>query len=192
MALEFFNNGMTFETYLQRQNMNVPTMRENFNETVVPEEDDAYLRWLENKVGKNGIKIVALSESWCGDCVENLPIIAKLSASYSCFDLRIFPRDENLEIMDRYLTDGKRTIPVFVFYDSRENEIGRFIERPRKAHEFMNAQKAKLAGLTAAERDRAMYEIRTELRKLYKQGLRNETIKEVRHILERVYPFENR
>jgi hypothetical protein len=45
-------------------------------------------------------------------------------------ELRVFLRDANPDVMDRYLKRGLyRTIPVFVFFDERMNELGRFMER---------------------------------------------------------------
>ena len=44
--------------------------------------------------------------------------------------MRVFLRDRNPDVMDRYLKRGTfRTIPVFVFYDERMNELARFTER---------------------------------------------------------------
>ena len=105
----------------------VPTMKQNFEEITVKEEDHVYFTGLCSKLPAGAIKILAISESWCGDCVENLPIVAKLASLYPCFHLLVFSRDDNLDIMDRYLTSGRRTIPVFVFFDETGTEIGRFV-----------------------------------------------------------------
>ncbi len=63
---------------------------------------------------------------------ENLPVVAKLAFLYPCLDLYVFSRDDNLDIMDKYITNGKRTIPMFVFFDETGKEIGRLVERPRE------------------------------------------------------------
>jgi len=43
--------------------------------------------------------------------------------------MRIFLRDENPDLMDQFLKEGLyRSIPVFVFFDERMNEVARFIE----------------------------------------------------------------
>lgn len=82
------------------------------------------------------LKVVALAEDWCGDVIDNLPILGKLAAESGKLDLRVFLRDQNLDIMDQYLKEGKfRSIPVFVFFDQQLNEIGRFIERPASVTE---------------------------------------------------------
>jgi thiol-disulfide isomerase/thioredoxin len=183
--------GLSFDEYLEHADMNVPTMRENFQAVTVNPEDDAFFRRLNERLPKGAVTAVVLSESWCGDCTENVPVLAKLASLYPFLSVRIFPRDENLDIMDRYLTLGKRTIPVFVFFDEAGEEIGRFIERPPGAHAFMESARKKVEGLSAEEQKKAMYQARSDLRKLYRQGLYHETISMIRKILEKRYEPEN-
>ncbi len=83
--------------------------------------------------------------------------------------------------------EGSGTIPVFVFYDESGQEIGRFVERPAGAHAFMAKARQELAHLSPEEQKRGMYRARTELRKLYREGLRNETVSEIRRIIEKRY-----
>ena len=51
---------------------------------------------------------IVLTEVWCGDSAQCLPVINQLAELSPAIDLRIFPRDEPLELMDQYLTnDGE-------------------------------------------------------------------------------------
>lgn len=188
---EWLERALSFQEYVDKAEMNVPTIKANYEDTQVSEEDHKYFASLSSKLEKGAIKVLALSEPWCGDCVENLPIVAKLASLYPCFDLLVFSRDDNLDIMDRYLTDGKRVIPVFVFFDEEGQEIGRFIERPQGARDFLAREMEKHKGLSDEERQKAMYGVRTRLRKLYKTQFRDETIKEIRRILETRYEPED-
>lgn len=188
---EWLERALSFQEYVDKAEMNVPTIKANYEDTQISEEDHKYFASLSSKLEKGAIKVLALSEPWCGDCVENLPIVAKLASLYPCFDLLVFSRDDNLDIMDRYLTDGKRVIPVFVFFDEEGQEIGRFIERPQGARDFLARETEKHEGLSEEERQKAMYGVRTRLRKLYKTQFREETIKEIRRILETRYEPED-
>ena len=172
---------------LKGNDMNVPTMKQNFGEITVGDEDHTFFTGLCSRLAPGAVKILAISESWCSDCMENLPIIAKLASSYPCFHLLVFSRDDNLDVMDKYLTSGRRTIPVFVFFDEAGKEIGRFVERPEGATRFLNQEMSKHAHLPEKERKRASYGIRTQLRELYKSRFRDETIREIRRILESRY-----
>ncbi len=63
--------------------------------------------------------------------INNLPILGRIAAESGKLNLRVFLRDQNLDLIDQYLNQGKfRSIPVFVFFDDQFHEIGRFIERP--------------------------------------------------------------
>ncbi|QUL98477.1 MAG: thioredoxin family protein [Candidatus Fermentithermobacillus carboniphilus] len=191
MEKDWLQRGLSFFEYLDRADMNVPTMKENYAETAVSPEDHKFFEGLCRLLPEGAIKILAISEPWCGDCVENLPVVAKLAALYPVFRLYVFSRDDNLDIMDMYLTDGKRTIPVFVFFDEGGEEIGRFVERPEGAHRFLREEMKTVEGLPEDERKRRVYEIRQRLRKMYKEGLRDETIREIRKILERRYGYKD-
>jgi len=63
-----------------------------------------------------------ITEEWCGDSAQNLPYIAKIAALNKNIKLKIVFRDENIELMDMYLTNGKsRSIPkLVVFNNNRE------------------------------------------------------------------------
>jgi hypothetical protein len=78
-------------------------------------------------------KWTVLLESWCGDGAQNIPIIAKMATLNNNIQLEIILRDENLEIMDQYLTNGSRSIPVLICTDEiTKQEIGVWGSRPKK------------------------------------------------------------
>jgi hypothetical protein len=75
--------------------------------------------------------LLVLSEDWCGDSVNIVPIVAKLCESVSNMDMRILPRDENLDIMDEHLTNGRsRSIPIVILLNQKYQECGWWGPRP--------------------------------------------------------------
>lgn len=89
--------------------------------------------------------VVALSEDWCGDCTDNLPIVNRIAIETGKLDFRIISRDDNLDIMDRYLKYGEfRSIPVIIFMDRNFNEIGHLKERPESVTERRKQARAEL------------------------------------------------
>jgi hypothetical protein len=92
---------------------------------------------------------MVLSEPWCGDSSQCLPVIAAASACNDLINLRILLRDDNLDVMDLYLTNGKRGIPLLVAFDSEGGEILRWGPRPAPAQTIFN--EAKAAGLGKPE-----------------------------------------
>jgi hypothetical protein len=76
------------------------------------------------------VYLLALSEDWCGDAVNTLPVIARMADRFG-IPLRVLPRDENLELMDQYLTDGRsRSIPVVIVLNEHFEEVGWWGPRP--------------------------------------------------------------
>lgn len=91
------------------------------------------------KIDKPQIWVV-LTESWCGDAAQNVPVIDKLSTLNSNIELRLFMRDENLDIMDQYLTNGGRSIPKLIIFDKETmKELGTWGPRPAALQEIYDA-----------------------------------------------------
>jgi len=77
---------------------------------------------------------MVITESWCGDSAQNLPIITKAAELNDKINLRIILRDSNTDIIDQYLTDGQsRSIPILVAFDLYDNEIFKWGPRPDTA-----------------------------------------------------------
>lgn len=78
-------------------------------------------------------KWIVITESWCGDSAQNLPVIAKLAQLSGLIDLKIVLRDSNLEFMDLHLTNGGRAIPKLIVFDENDNKIFQWGPRPVEA-----------------------------------------------------------
>jgi len=90
-----------------------------------------------------------ITEAWCGDSAQNLPYLAKMASQNNLIDFYIIYRDENPEIMDMYLTNGTKSIPILVAVDDEQNEIFKWGPRPKEAVELV--KKAKEEGLEKHE-----------------------------------------
>jgi hypothetical protein len=82
-----------------------------------------------------------ITEDWCGDSAQNIPYIAKIVSLNKKIDLRIVLRDSNPNIMDQYLTNGARSIPILVTFDESGNELFRWGARPKAAQELVSVLK---------------------------------------------------
>jgi len=78
-------------------------------------------------------KWIVITESWCGDSAQNLPVIAKLAQLSGLIEFKIVLRDSNLEFMDLHLTNGGRAIPKLIVFDENDNEIFQWGPRPAEA-----------------------------------------------------------
>ena len=79
-----------------------------------------------------------ISETWCGDSAQNIPCIFKIAELNPRIDLRIVLRDTNPDIMNLYLTNGTRSIPILVVFDEFGNELLKWGPRPMAAKQLVN------------------------------------------------------
>ena len=86
-------------------------------------------------------KWIVITESWCGDSAQNLPVIAKLTQLSGLIEFKIVLRDSNLEFMDLHLTNGGRAIPKLIVFDESDNEIFQWGPRPVEAQNLFTRLK---------------------------------------------------
>jgi len=83
-----------------------------------------------------------LTEAWCGDAAQNIPVIAAAVLPNSLITVKLLLRDENPKIMDNFLTDGGRSIPKVIAVDEDFNELFTWGPRPEGAQKLMLEYKA--------------------------------------------------
>lgn len=79
---------------------------------------------------------ILITESWCGDAANGVPILSALSELNSNIDLKIVLRDENLELMDQFLTNGGRSIPKLIVSDIKQEIQFTWGPRPKAAQDL--------------------------------------------------------
>ncbi len=95
------------------------------------------------------VKWVVLTESWCGDAAQSLPIINKLAELNENIDFRVVLRDEHEELMNEFLTNGGKSIPKLIAVDVEKNKIiDSWGPRPTVATKMVNDYKAAHGKLT--------------------------------------------
>lgn len=86
---------------------------------------------------------VVISECWCGDAAQIVPILNKMAESTDNIELRIVFRDQNLELMDAFLTNGGRAIPKLIIVEQDTLKVlGHWGPRPVLAQKVITDYKA--------------------------------------------------
>jgi hypothetical protein len=115
--------------------MNVHRMK-RLDKQIVLDED------LLNRLQKIETEMVwlVLTEAWCGDAAQIIPLIEKMADASDKITLKFILRDENLKIMDQFLTNGKsRSIPKLICLDADSLEVlGDWGPRPAEAQELFD------------------------------------------------------
>lgn len=127
------------EAMLNYAKINQQRMKRLEKTTKLSDEVLAAAQQLERKV-----VWLVLSEGWCGDGAQSLPVINKIAEASPNIELRLLLRDENLEIMDAHLTNGGRSIPKLIALDAETlEELGTWGPRPAEAQQIVLEYKEK-------------------------------------------------
>ncbi|MBN8641174.1 MAG: thioredoxin family protein [Flavobacteriales bacterium] len=87
---------------------------------------------------------LVITEGWCGDAAQILPIINKMALVSDKVELRIILRDDNEEVMNMFLTNGTKSIPKLIIIDKESGEvINHFGPRPQEAKQLILDYKAE-------------------------------------------------
>lgn len=97
---------------------------------------------------------LTITEAWCGDAAQIIPVLEQMAVAQSKIEHYLILRDEHLAIMDKFLTNGARAIPVTVVIDKESKEVlGHWGPRPEVLQgQVMAAKAATLAASTVEER----------------------------------------
>jgi len=138
VTAERFAQGMTYDEFKESMTRNRERLEANEREVPIDQKAIDTFKNLPEP-----LNVLVIAEDWCGDVIANLPILGQLAEKSGKLNLRVFQRDQNLDLIDQYLKQGLyRAIPVFVFFDQHWHEVGRFIERPDSVTE-LRAQKRR-------------------------------------------------
>lgn len=92
---------------------------------------------------------LVLTESWCGDAAQTMPVINKVADLNDNITLKVVLRDENEALMNEFLTNGGKAIPKLIAIDNTSgNVIGDWGPRPSEATQMVNDYKAEHGKLT--------------------------------------------
>ncbi|MDP4164005.1 MAG: thioredoxin family protein [Bacillota bacterium] len=160
---EWFEKGLTPDEYINGMEKNKEEMVSLYKTFMVGNEEKERLEKLKNK----GLKVISITEDWCGDALLNNPILMKL-AEAGGIELRFLLRDQNLELMDQYLTNGtSRAIPIFIFIDNEGNEAAVWGPRAPQMQERVDKGRVSLPDKEAADFQEKQMEFYKQLVKSY-------------------------
>ena len=171
MNQERFYGASTFSEYLETVGKNRELWHALARRTAVDEETRQRARAIPGRW-----HVIALTEDWCGDAINTLPVFDRLAEVAGNIELRVLLRDENPDLMDAHLTNGtNRSIPVLIVYDGAFRERGWWGPRPAPIQEWVMTE-----GMALDPADRYR-----EVRRYYARNKGRTALDEFLRILER-------
>mgnify|MGYP005818487039 CR=1 FL=1 len=87
-----------------------------------------------------------ITEAWCGDSAQNLPVIGEIASAGDKIDLRVILRDENPDLIAQYHTNGSKSIPKLIAFSEEGVELFTWGPRPKTAQDMVMEWKENPAG----------------------------------------------
>ena len=126
--------------------------------------------------------LLIITESWCGDAAHVIPALNKMAELNPNIDVKLVLRDENLELMDMFLTKGGRAIPKVIMIDDETGAVlSTYGPRPSEASSYVNRFVAKNGSLTP--------EFKEDLQHWYNGDKGQNIINDVIEILSQLEPI---
>ena len=190
---EKFEEAMTYaqfrsmvDTYAKEGRTSGPEQKESYIEYTVLNSrrmkrwdktfklDDAAIKQIAEI--KTGISWLVITETWCGDAAPSMPVMNKIALASNNIELKVLLRDENLDLMDHFRTNGNLSIPKLISFDDKTGSvIGEWGPLPTIA--------SKIAADYKQEHDSLTPEFKEELQRWFNQDKGKDTLSDLLSLL---------
>lgn len=148
---EYINKGLSYEDYITR-------IEDDLENEIENDDPKEYVQYYAlglqrmNRIFKtyklnpvqetrvkstaNNLKLLVITEGWCGDASQILPVVEKLANALNVSTHYVL-RDENMELMEKYKTNGAASIPIIIGVNEENEEAFRFGPRPQAGMEML-------------------------------------------------------
>lgn len=120
---------------------------------------------------------LVLTESWCGDAAQILPLFQKMAELNPKIQLKLVLRDENDELMSQFLTNGGRSIPKLIMLNENKEVVGTWGPRPQELQQIYDAWRN-------SENKPPYKEFQVEMQKWYLKDRGQSTFGEIANVLK--------
>ena len=86
-------------------------------------------------------RLLVIAADWCGDASNTIPAVARWVEGQPGLQLRLVDRDRYPALMDAYLTNGSRSIPIVIALDAAFQPLGHWGPRPAELQAWVLAHK---------------------------------------------------
>ena len=124
--------------------------------------DDGFVEKLRNA----NVHILTITEDWCGDAMLNNPIIRKVAEAANV-DVRAVLRDADTALIDRHLTNGGRSIPIYLVLNEVGEVVAKWGPRAPELQQLVMDGRAQLPSQDDPQFEAAQKQFYTNLRTRY-------------------------
>ncbi|MDB5083970.1 MAG: thioredoxin [Bacilli bacterium] len=162
-----FNTGLSPQQFIDGMTKNQDKFLDWYHQfQFTNASDQQYFQSLQER---SNLRCLILAADWCGDVVRNIPVVFHVLEEAS-IPTEVLIMEENLDVMDQFLTFGGRAIPVVIFTDESGNVLGKWGSRPERVQTYMNEFKQQNPNREAPDYQDKLVEVRKNMAEAYGQG----------------------
>jgi hypothetical protein len=142
---QFFNEAISLEQYMEKMEKHKEHSFGIYEQFEVP-QDDEFITLLKEKKPN----ILVITEDWCGDAMMNNPVFRRIAEAAE-LDVRAVYRDADTDLIDRHLTNGGRSIPIYLLLDDNGKVEAKWGPRAATIQEYVLELRKDLPSADAAD-----------------------------------------
>ncbi len=117
----WFEKGITPTEYKATLSKHKDGFNHIYNHFSFPEADTSRLSNIE----KQNLRVLIIAQEFCGHCMLDVPIMHRIAEATN-MPVSMIIRDDHLDLMDQYLTNEKRVIPIMIFINEAGVEVAKW------------------------------------------------------------------
>jgi len=87
------------------------------------------------------MRVLCIAGAWCGDCVNQCPILARIAEQNPRIVVRFVDRDVQAAAQEAAMMNGGRRVPAVIFLSEDDYECGRYGDRTLATYRQMAADR---------------------------------------------------
>jgi hypothetical protein len=130
----YCEKAICYDDYVEKLGDNCALHQLHYKKFAMPAEVEQTLKQMKP------LKVLVLTEPWCGDSLAIFPVVRKI-AEINDWEIKVLLRDENLDLMERFLTRNARAVPIFLFLAPDCTLLFKFGPRPTAAQDIFESHR---------------------------------------------------
>lgn len=157
---QYYEEAVSIQEYMENMSQLKELSFEIYNGFTLP--NDGFVEKLKN----SGYHVLVITEDWCGDAMLNNPIIRKVVEAAG-LPMRATLRDADTDLIDRYLTNGGRAIPIYLVLNDAGEVVAKWGPRAPELQQLVMDLRATLPDKEDPSFEGAQLEMYTSMRERY-------------------------
>lgn len=161
---QFFEKGISLQTYMEQMTEKKEESEKIYQTFQLPKATHYYEAFRPKSQN-----VLVITEDWCGDAMMNNAILRHLGEVYD-LDIRIAYRDADTTLIDRHLTNGGRSIPIYLLLDDEGEVLGKWGPRAQMIQRDVTKMMSNLPDKEASNFEQKRSEVIQHLTTQYKEN----------------------